>query len=187
MRWNVWAPVALGAALATTLTACGQNKGVTAENESAESVAKKVAEAGAQIRPQPGRWRNEMKLEKLELPNMPAQMKEAMNKQLGTSQTFITCLTPEEAAQPNAGFFQRGAQGCTYKHFAMVDGKIDAEMSCDRGQGRQQTMTMNGTYSNQAFDLRMSSQGQMTPGTTMSMTMAIKAQRVGECDGTEPS
>ena len=187
MLVRIAAPLAMALALAVTLTACGQDKGVSAENESAESVAKKVAESGEQIRPRAGRWRNEMKLEKLEIPGMPAQLKEAMNKQLSAGQTHFSCLTPEQAERPNAAFFQKEASGCTYKHFTMAGGKVDAEMVCDRGQGQQQTMTMSGTYSDERFDMHMSSQGTMARGMTMNMTMSVKAERVGECNGSEQS
>ena len=187
MLLRMGGPLLMAMALTGTLAACGQEKGVSAENESVESVAKKVAEAGEQIRPRAGRWRNEMKLEKLEIPGMPAQLKEAMSKQLSTAQTHFSCLTPEEAERPNATFFQKEASGCTYKRFTMAGGKVDAEMVCDRGQGQQQSMTMSGTYSDERFDMRMSSQGSMGRGMTMNMTMAIKAERVGECNGSEQS
>ena len=187
MYWSNLGSKLAPVAMAIAVAGCGQDKGVTAENESVESVAKKVAEAGEQVRPKPGRWRNEMKLEKLEIPGMPPQAKEAMTKQMGMSQTIISCLTPEQASRPDASFFQKGASGCTYNRFSMAGGKLDADMTCARGQGPQQRMTMTGTYGEEAFDMRMSSQGSMGQGMTMNMTMSVKAQRVGDCDGTEPS
>ena len=166
---------------ALALAAC-HKPGVDAKNESAESVAKKMAASG--VMPRPGRWESAMKIEKMDLPGMPPQAQAAMQKSLGTVKTFTSCLTPEQVNRPNAGFFGSQGSGCTYQHFTMAGGTIDAEMSCNRAS-MQMHMTMQGTYSNDAYSIRVNNQGAMGPGRTMSTTMAIDSRRVGECNGTE--
>lgn len=166
------------------LAGCGsQEDTIEAENESAESVAEKVAKSN--IRPTPGRWEAKMTIEKLEMPDMPPEMKDMMKKQLGSAQTFSSCLTPEQAAKPNAEFF-RGSEssGCTYDKFEMGGGKIDAAMTCDQN-GQTQNMTMNGTYSEESYDINVNVDGAAAPNQSMAMTMAISARRVGECNGKE--
>jgi hypothetical protein len=163
------------------LAACDKAE-VKAENESAESVARKVADA--QIRLEPGRWESTMTLEKIEIGNLPAEAQAAMNEQKGKAQTFSTCLTPEQAAKPDASFFQNGAAGCTYDHFTMAGGQIDAEMTCKPGSGPTH-MTMQGTYGSDQYSMRMQSEGEMQPGVPMKMAMSIASRRTGDCTGKE--
>ena len=169
------------AVAALSLAAC-KKEAVVAKDESVESVAKKVE--AANLRPQPGRWEASMKFEKMDVPGMPPQAKEAMNKQMNVSQTFASCLTPEEANQPSGSFFQKGAENCKYEHFVMADGKIDATMTC-KERNSEVKMTMAGSYSESQYDLRVTSEGEMQPGMPMSMEMSITARRTGECNGTE--
>ena len=173
----------LALVLAVSLAACKQEKAVTAENESAESVAKKVA--AANIKPLPGRWESTVKLEKMEMEGMPPQAKAAMESQLGKTQTFATCLTPEQVNQPDGGFFQgASAKDCKYDHFTMAGGAVDAKMTCAAG-GRTATMEMSGSYGESNYDIRINSQSEVQPGMPMTMAMAITSRRTGDCNGTE--
>jgi len=176
------AAATLIAAGSFAITGCGSKDSVHAENESAESVAAKVDEAG--VKPKPGQWQSTMKIEKLDIPNLPAEAKAAMQQQLGATQSFASCLTPEQAAKPSAEFFQGKKSGCTYEKFTMEGGKIDAVMACAAG-GQTQKMTMSGAYGAEAYDIRISANGEMQPGMPMAMTMAISSKRTGECTGKE--
>ena len=171
--------IAAAAVAAATLAGCNSSDTIEARNESAESVAQKVAKSD--IRPNPGKWESKMTLEKIEMPGMPAEMQGMMKQQLGKVTTSTSCLTPDEANRPDAKFFQPGdASGCTYKTFNMGGGKIDAEMVCEEG-GMQQNMKMNGTYSGDAYTMHVSSEGKLE-GQTMAMAMTIESRRVSECD-----
>ena len=136
--------LAITASLALlALAACDSKDSVAAKNESPEAVAQKVA--ASDVRPRPGRWQGTFKLESMDMPGMPPQAREAMKKSMGTTQTYFTCLTPEQAAKPDASFFQKSAPGCVYEHFTMAGGKLDAEMTCPAGHGPTK-MTMAGSY-----------------------------------------
>lgn len=164
-----------------SLAACKKDT-VVAKNESVESVAKKVAASG--IKPQPGRWESNMKLEKFDLPGLPPQAKAAMDKRMGVTQTFASCLTPEEASKPEGSFFQKGAENCKYDHFVMADGKLDAAMTCNE-HNTQMKMAMAGTYSETEYNMHVKSQGEAQPGMPMTMEMTVASHRVGDCNGTE--
>ena len=168
---------------ALAVTGCKKST-VVAENESAESVAEKVAKSGISIKPKPGRWESSVKIENLEMPNMPPEAKAAMQQHMNTMQHFVSCLTPAEAEKPNAGFFQKGASGCTYDKFVMSDGKMDALMHCNHG-GQTQTMAMSGTYGEESYNITVKSDAGKEAGMPMSMTMSITSKRVGECRGDE--
>lgn len=176
------AAAAVIAAGSFAITGCSDKDSVHAENESLESVAAKVADSN--VKPLPGQWQSTMKIEKLDIPNLPAEAKAAMQQQMGAAQSFSSCLTPEQAAKPSAEFFQGKQSGCTYEKFAMEGGKIDAVMTCANG-GQNQKMTMTGVYGAEAYDIRISADGEMQPGMPMSMTMAISSKRTGECTGKE--
>ena len=109
-------------AAGTALSACGSDKGVDAKGESPEAVAAKVAASG--MTPRPGRWQASFKLESMDMPGMPAGAREQVGKAMGTAQTYFTCLTPQQAAKPDASFFQKSAPGCTYERFHH-DGRKD--------------------------------------------------------------
>ena len=178
MRPILMLPLVAGLVLA----GCNSKPGVEAKNESAESVAKKVADSG--LKPRPGRWQSTMKIEKMEMPGMPPQAQGALQQSLASAKTFTTCLTAEQVNKPNAEFFGSHGSGCTYQHFTMAGGTIDAEMTCNRAP-MQMHMTMQGTYSTENYSIRVNNQGEIAPGKTMSTTMAVDSHRVGDCDGTE--
>lgn len=177
------------AACALASAGCQREPEVHAKNESVESVSEK-ASAVAQVSLRPGRWESTMKLDKLEIAGLPPQARDAMAKQMGAKQmgatSFSHCLTPEQAARPNADFFQKGASGCTYDHFTMAGGAIDAEMSCKPGSGPTH-MKMQGGYGPENYNLSVSSRAEMQQGMTMDMVLTITSRRVGECTGKEDS
>ena len=177
---------ALSALAALALAACSNEPSGEVEKESFESVAKKIATS--EIKPRPGRWQSNFKIESMEMPGMPPQAREMMQRQMASAKSHFTCLTPEQADRPSAEFFQKGATGCTYDHFTMADGKLDAEMTCKRGPGNAK-MTMLGNYSADSYDVKVTSQSGLgqseMQGETMKMVMAIASHRVGDCNGTE--
>jgi hypothetical protein len=179
IRWLVFGTAA--AATALSLAGC-KKESVVASNESAESVARKVQESN--LRPRPGRWESTVTVEKVDMPGLPPQAKAMMDRQMSAPTRFATCLTPEQAAKPDAGFFRKDASGCAYDHFVMADGKIDAVMSCGQ-QGHRMKIAISGDYTPEAYSVRASTQGEMQPGATMTIQTAIAAHRVGECNGSE--
>jgi|EndMetStandDraft_2_1072991.scaffolds.fasta_scaffold57541_2 hypothetical protein len=176
------AALPLFALAALSLSACGKKDSVEAENESVESVAKKVA--ASDIKPLPGRWETSVTMGKIEMAGVPESAAQAMS-QAGTQRGMATCLTPEDAAKMEDGsMFQQAPGDCKYDRFAMADGKIDGVMSCTQGV-QKVNMTMSGTYTPNAYDLAMVTQTDMGGGRTMKMDMAVKSQRTGDCNGTE--
>ena len=180
MRLPLLPLVALSTVLA--LAGCGSGKTVTATNESVSDVAKKVSEAGLKFNP--GRWESTMKFVKLEMEGMPPEAKEMMSKILGKDRTFATCLSKEEAEKPDAKFFGQADARCKYDNFAMGGGKIDAKMTCKAEQGAQ-TMTMQGNYPAESYQMTMSINGAGPQGKAMSMQMEVSSKHNGACTGKE--
>ena len=167
------------AAAALSLAGCKKNS-VEANNASVETVAKKVA--ASSIKPKPGEWTSTVKIEKMDIAGIPPQAKAMMQQRMGQAQTASTCLTQAQTDKPDASFFQQAAKDCTYDHFSMNGGKIDAKMTCKRG-ATSQTMTMTGTYGEESYNLAINTQGEAQPGMPMSMTMSVASKRTGDCTG----
>lgn len=176
---------ALTALALIALAGCGSKEDkVVAENESVEEVAAKVAKAD--LRPTPGRYEVKLTLQKMEMPGMPKEVQSMMKQQVGKVQTSMSCLTKEEADKADGEFFKpKNESGCKYKKFEMGGGTIEADMTCEQS-GMTQNMRMSGTYGKEAYAMTMDAEGKMQ-GQSMAMTMAVEANRVGECDGKEES
>lgn len=175
-------PIALAIVALSLLAGCGSSDRIDAKGESPGAIAEKVAASG--MTPRPGRWQGTFRVEKLEIPGLPPQAAEQMNKSMGMDRSYFSCLTPEQAAKPDARFFQKAAEGCIYDHFTMADGKIDAVMNCKPGAGPTR-MAMSGTYNADTYDLKISGSGELAKNMPMSISMAVTSRRVGECNGTE--
>ena len=180
-------PIALVIACALPLAACNSEPEISAENASAEDVAKQVRDAGGTASfVNPGKWQSTVTIEEMTMPGMPPEVAAQMKSVQGRAQTHETCLSAEDAKRPKEDFFNAG-KNCRYDRFEMGNGKIDAVMKCSDG-GATQTMTMNGTYSGDTYAMRMSMQsGAGTGGAEqgMGMKMRVEAKRTGQCTGKE--
>lgn len=179
---NSRALLAAGVA-AAVVAGCSREPEVDAKNASVEEVQSQVAKS--EVRPRPGRWKQELKIESIEMPGMPAEAKAAMAQQMGMIHTGYTCLTPEQAEKPDASFFQQAAEAenCTYDHFRMAGGTLDAKVTCKAGE-TEQVSTMKGTFSTDSYDMKIAMQAPMM-GQPMHSVLSLKMNRVGECAGDE--
>ncbi len=175
-------PTALIPLASLVLAACGSSDKIDAQGETPAAVAEKVAASG--MTPRPGRWQGTFRVEKMDIAGLPPQGAEQMNKSMEMDRSYFTCLTPEQAAKPDARFFQKAAEGCIYDRFTMSDGKIDAVMTCKPGAGPTR-MAMNGSYNADTYDLKINGSGEVAKGMPMSIAMAVTSRRVGDCNGTE--
>lgn len=167
------------------LAGCSQEPGVEARNASVEEVANQVREVGTEGFIRPGKWRHKVSLEEMTAPGMPPDAA-AQLRGMGGERTYESCLTEEQAQQPGGDFFAQNNNQCRYEHFTMKGGDIDAKMRCGEGEVSQ-VMEMEGSYSPDSYEMRMTTslEGAPEPVSGMRMRMRVDAQRVGECDGTE--
>lgn len=169
------------------LAACNQGPEVHAENATAEEVAREVAQAGGSDNfVRPGLWESKVTIEEMTMPGVPAEMAAQMKGFTGRIETQQSCLTPEEAKRPKEDFFAGDRDNCRYDRFTMADGRIDAVMKCTAEQATQ-TMTMNGAYTGDTYNMQMSMKAEGGQGADAGMTMKMRvdAKRVGECTGKE--
>lgn len=169
---------------AAALAACHSGSTGTATNASTQDVANTVAAArasGAFL--SPGRWETMVSFDRIELPGMPTVIAERMKRELKKTRTSASCLTKAEAVKPSTDFFG-GDKSCTYEHFAMTAGKLDAKMVC-RGDGIDRTMTSAGTYGSDSYRIAVASKGEGRSPMGMEMAMTVTGKRTGACAADE--
>lgn len=179
--------IGLAIACALPLAACNSEPDISAENASAEDVARQVRDAGGTASfVNPGKWQSTVTIEEMTMPGMPPEVAAQMKSIQGRARTYETCLSAEDAKRPKEDFFNPG-KNCRYDNFDMGNGKIDAVMKCSGDGAATHVMTMNGTYSGDAYTMRMSMDSAAGAGAEqgMGMKMRVEAKRVGECTGKE--
>ena len=170
--------------LIATLGACDSGPTIEEKNASVADVAEAVADARADMKFEPGRWESNVTFVSMEAPGMPPEVGQAMRGTLGKEHRSATCLTREQAEKPAADFFAKDAKDCTYDHFTLGGGKIDAKMRCG-GDGRAVAMAMNGAYDSDSYDMTMETTVDSGGGGPMTMKMKVASSHVGACRGNE--
>jgi hypothetical protein len=168
-------------AAALVLAGCGGQQPAEADrNMSAEEVAEELQ--GMKI--EPGQWEATNEIVSATAPGMPGDI---MKQMVGQKTTVSNCISPEQAANPQANFLAaQQNNNCTYQNWSMTGGRMTGQMTCEGGQmpGRV-VMTMNGNYSPTQYNLDMDMN---TSGLPNGLTMNIKAKttgrRTGECTRT---
>ncbi len=165
------------------LAACDSGPSVKADNAKPSEVAAKVRAAGGGAEfVRPGKWISTVTIQEMNIPGMPPEFAAKMKERMAAAREVESCLTPEQAKKPKEDFFAGVDKSCRYDHFEMDGGKIDATMHCTHGQATQ-TMTMNGAYSPDHYEMNMAStMAGAGPQSGTSMKMKVDAKRVGECD-----
>ena len=173
---------------ATALAACNKGPDINVKNASVGEVAEKVQQSGIANETfiRAGEWKVTGTVEEMNIPGMPPQQQAEMKRFMGKVQSanYQYCVSPEDAKRPKGKMFTGKDEGnCRYDHFTMSGGKFDAAMHCV-AEGKSQattTMTMNGTYSPDAYQTHVSMNVENWPQGSMSMKMRSEARRVGEC------
>lgn len=149
-----------------------------------------AAQEAKSVKLNPGKWENKVEivdvnLDQSKLPPEAQGMKDQMTKSMiGRVTTNSNCLTPEQAARPDAGFLAGpNSDQCDYKKFDLSGGKIDAVISC-KGEkdGQSGEFTMDGSYDENSYDMRMVMN--VTSGEMGTMVIKAKstARRIGDCE-----
>jgi hypothetical protein len=176
----------LVALITVALVGCHQSEpSINEKNASVAEVSNSVQRASAEgrLRFTPGKWLSTVTFDEMSMPGLPPAAAKMMQRQMGTSQTTESCLTPEEANKPTADFFS-GKQNCRYDHFKMGGGKIDAKMVCSHGDANQ-TFELDGTYSSDEYHMAMKGNVPGPDGQTMTMKMHVDAKHAGACTAKE--
>ena len=174
--------IALAMMLVAAVAGCSKPASVDEENASVEQVSKAIAGSGADNRFTPGRWESKAELTALSGEGVPAGALQQAQGALAKTGTVATCLTPEKASKPGSDFFAPEASDCTYRHFKMANGVLDALLVC--GPGGQTTSELKGTFDPHQYSLNVINK-MAVGGRNMTMSMKVDSRHTGECRGDE--
>lgn len=178
---KIWSVLVVTSAL--SLAACGASGDADADGDgeiSTEEARAAVANAGDEMKPEPGLYSVTMEFVSAE--GMPQEIQDMMGAQM--SQTTEFCMTPEMA---DAGFEeslnnQPEDEACTYERMNIDGGTIDMAMSCVGDDGNvEMTMAMTGTVSPTSANYTMISEGMMGEMGGGTIEMRVSQERTGDC------
>lgn len=177
MRRFVLATTAL-AALA--LAGCAKEDGPKTEEQVRE-------EAAGLAKPQAGLYRSSFSIVSLDVPGVPPAQLEQMRKMFAASQQGQEyCLSAAEAEKGFEEAMKKLPQGkCSYDRFNVSGDQLDAQLTCETGQGMKATIGMAGTVTATGSKLKMSvaqSAPAGAPG-AMNMVTEVSSERIGDCPG----
>jgi hypothetical protein len=138
-----------------------------------------VAADLARVQVRPGLWEVSSEVLSASQPGIPVELAERMKGPRGAARH---CITPEQAARPNAAFLGRQRTGqCNNGDFAMRDGRMAGTMTCRAPDGAETRVRVSGTYAPETFDMRMNVETPGFGGGTLALAVRQSGRRVGEC------
>ena len=165
---------ALTAAL-LLITACG-----TPDEKRRDQTAEDVANQLAGVAIEPGLWESASEVVGVSAPDLPLQVQRRM---IGPRPSSRACITPEQAARPDANFVAaRPGSRCSYRDFSMQGGRISGTMTCpEPGLNRPTIAAMQGRYGPRAYALAMRMETAMPDGAAMVLEVRGRGRRIGAC------
>lgn len=162
-------PLLSGLAL---LAGCG---GPDTQNMSANDVAAELSDMTIA----PGQWEVASEVLRVRAPNLPIQARDQM---IGPRARIRSCVTPAQAARPDARFLAGQSQrGCSYTDFAMAGGRMTGTMRCPEPGGGITVARMTGDYRRDRYALAMTIETPMPDGATIRIETRTLGRRIGDC------
>lgn len=130
-----------------------------------------------------GNWVNEVELVKLDVPGMPAEMKDGMTQMMASAANSNFCLTPEEAEKSDLDSLLNSSGGggeCTWTKKDVNGANVDVVGSCTQG-GQKADLAMKGTLESKRSDITITTKAQLPDGKQMEMVMRVKSKHTGAC------
>ncbi|MAY19796.1 MAG: hypothetical protein CL955_04185 [Erythrobacteraceae bacterium] len=179
---------ARGAALASVfaLAACG---GTSADTDGDGKISQDEVEAAvAAVEITPGEWENtveftDIQFDKSKLPpEAQAFIVPMLESMKGQVQTSKSCVTEEEASKPQAEMFSGNEDAdCEYTKFEFSGGQMDMAMTCNDPQSGTAKITNTGSYSADAYDMKMTVELEDNEMGAMTITAASTGKHLGAC------
>jgi hypothetical protein len=149
--------------------------------ESRDMTAGEVAAELRGLSIEPGLWALSSAVVDARGPNLPREAQARLKRH---RQNVRNCVTPAQAARPEATFLTRQAGSrCTYRDFSIRGGRLRGEMRCaGGGLPGSMTTTMDGQYGPRGYDvrMRMTSTG-MPEGANIIIDTRTVGRRIGDC------
>ncbi|MEA3029425.1 MAG: hypothetical protein QOG13_750 [Sphingomonadales bacterium] len=167
-------------AIATLLVAACGSQDKAGNGAANAGAGESSAAGGAAIALTPGEWETIVEVTSLNITGGP-QLPGGMTPPLPPPTTVRSCLTPEQAARPNANFLTGSGErgGCNYENFSMAGGRIQGTVTC-ASEGTTMRTTVNGQFGPDSYETE--SQSRITSNRmTMETAGRTRSRRVGDC------
>lgn len=136
-----------------------------------------------------GEWQTTVTFTEIDIEGMPEELADMMREQLiGQPQTESSCITEEEAADPQGQLLMPDGAGddCTFEEQVFAGGEISLRGSCNGREGDEPgDVSLTGSYTPTSIDAEISVEGTDSDMGAMRMAGTFTAERVGECSATE--
>lgn len=141
--------------------------------------AQAVAADLARVEVRPGLWEVSSEILSAAQPGLAAEFTDRMK---GPRGSVRHCITPEEAARPDANFLAGRRSGqCSYTDFSIREGRISGAMSCRDPRGVETKARMSGTHGAERFDMRMEMETPGIGGGMLAVVVRQSGRRIGDC------
>lgn len=133
----------------------------------------------AQLKFQPGEWETRTEVRSVSAPGVPPDALAGAQR----SQVTRSCVTAEQAANPDAGMLAGNRQGgCRTERLNMDGGRIDGRVRCNpEGLPGTAVAEVDGSYTRTAFRTDVKSRVDLTGLPDISIDVVVSSRRVGEC------
>ncbi|MBA4160567.1 MAG: hypothetical protein C0515_00450 [Novosphingobium sp.] len=171
--------IALLALSSFALAACGQSGSDSSAPVQSVEPGKSAAEVAFQF--QPGQYRTTIKINKFDIPGVPAAALERMKGAMGKPIEMTYCMSPEKAAMGTEAMKENMAKGkCQFEKFEAWGGTVDSVMVCD-SEGMKIRSTSHGTYSPTGSLITATGDMAGPGGQKTHVEQTITMERTGDC------
>lgn len=173
------------AAAALLVSGCSKKEDADGVGGSQAVSAGTASTSGPPVKRDPGKWKMQMELVKLDIPGAPAEIKAGMEKMFASMPSAEQCITAEQIASEDieknlSNAAARGSE-CTFDKKVIAGETIDIAGTCKQGP-QTANLVIKGTSGKTAQDLTIISTGVGPDGKTpMTMEMRMQATRTGDC------
>jgi hypothetical protein len=127
-----------------------------------------IAATGSTI--QPGLWESSVRVDSMQIPNVPASMASSL---AGQTHTIKRCLKAGDVESTPERVFAVTQGQCSYSNFSMKDGSVRGTLTCKGGVKSELT----GRYTSTTYDL--TSRTTMAGG--VSSTSTVRGRLAASC------
>ncbi len=179
----------LAATAAFSLTACGAGATDADADGDGTITQEEVEAAVSEVQINPGQWENTVEFVDIEFDEaaLPEEARgfigpvlESMKGQVNTTQS---CVTPEEASQPQASMFSGNQNAnCEYDKFVFSGGNMEMEMTCTDPTSGNANIISTGTYTADEYDMDMTIEMEGSEMGDMKIIASSNGRRTGDCE-----
>ncbi len=164
------------ACLAASLAVGCSSEAPEARNMTVDEVAKELSS----VQITPGQWETRSEVVNVTAPNLP---REILNQMKRAPVTSRHCITPEQAAQPQANFLAMEGSDCAYQDFTMRNGRMQGKMTCSGGDEvtGEAVAQFEGQFGPESYDSRVTMEIQAPAETTLTIESRVVGRRIGDC------